>query len=362
MVKLEEMIKNKQIKNMFKKATALMEEGKLKEARELFEKIQEQDSNYASLKDFMEKLNELEAEEKKREEERKKKEQAELIQNMLKNLKDNEGILKLLKEIAEEGSDTDEKLVLAKAYSICYSEGKIEESLELVKKALFIRSDYEDAVVLFKYLTNVKELKDKGKEAFTRGSWKDAKKYYEEALELDLQSKYLNSLFYTNIASVLMKEEKVDEAIKACNMSLKLNPKWITAYKKRAKCFVMIHEYDDATRDLNIAIKIDPNDESLKKQLQVTQNFSEQAPLVNYYQILGIDRHMSIPDEEKFKMSINKKVRKLKSKWHPDRHEDEHKKLKAEKMCHKIDEAADILLNQASRYDYNEKYDKQFPT
>eukprot|EP00817_Percolomonadidae_sp_ATCC50343_P002092 CAMPEP_0117429670 /NCGR_PEP_ID=MMETSP0758-20121206/9195_1 /TAXON_ID=63605 /ORGANISM="Percolomonas cosmopolitus, Strain AE-1 (ATCC 50343)" /LENGTH=94 /DNA_ID=CAMNT_0005216893 /DNA_START=216 /DNA_END=500 /DNA_ORIENTATION=- len=87
---------------MFKKATALMEEGKLKEARELFEKIQEQDSNYASLKDFMEKLNELEAEEKKREEERKKKEQAELIQNMLKNLKDNEGILKLLKEIAEE--------------------------------------------------------------------------------------------------------------------------------------------------------------------------------------------------------------------------------------------------------------------
>jgi len=113
------------------------------------------------------------------------------------------------------------------------------------------------------------KLKDKGNRAFAKKLVRRALRCYEEALEL----KFDIVPVLTNIAQCHLRLHQYDDCLEYCNRALYVQPENIKALSRRAKVHRLTDppKYHLAVQDLTQALKIDPDNKSLRRELEETQ-------------------------------------------------------------------------------------------
>jgi len=166
---------------------------------------------------------------------------------------------------------------------------------------------------------------------------------FDECLALDPLNLTFNATILLNKSIALSRQSKNEEALKALNQCIAMNPDYAKALVKRGEILQGMGDYDEACRDFGRAAGIDQNGFGVQAKLQQAQRQAKAAKKKDYYKILGVTKEST--DAE-----IKKAYRKLALKWHPDKNsETEEQKARAEKMFKEVNEAWAVLSDAEKR-------------
>ena len=90
--------------------------------------------------------------------------------------------------------------------------------------------------------TKAKELKEKGNAAFQKKNFKEAEKYYSEAIQLNIGSRPL----WTNRAICRNRMEDFEDALLDCDTALKIDPKCTKSITQKGNALFGLRRFDEA--------------------------------------------------------------------------------------------------------------------
>lgn len=141
--------------------------------------------------------------------------------------------------------------------------------------------------------------------------------------------------------------ENQSETLKYCNKAIAVNKEDIEALLTRGEIQLDIGDYDEASEDFNVVLKLEDINGSHGKAQEFLQKVERSRRMGrDYYKVLGVSRKASDKD-------IRKAYRKLSKEWHPDKYSGDLPKDKVEKKMSDINEAYEVL----SKPELREKFD-----
>ena len=135
----------------------------------------------------------------------------------------------------------------------------------------------------------VMELKEKGNAHFTKQQRDDATRCYRRALHrlkklkkgpadsLDPQVASLYTTLATNLATVLFQQQKYQPSVAAATQALEVTPMHVKALYRRAVAHRRVGNAEQALRDLQTALTVEPTHAACRKERQSLQQAIKQA-------------------------------------------------------------------------------------
>ncbi|XP_038072448.1 dnaJ homolog subfamily C member 7-like [Patiria miniata] len=232
-----------------------------------------------------------------------------------------------------------------------YYQDNMDKALQHFQQTLKLAPDHSSARVAFKKCKLLKSKKEEGNERFKGGRYKEAYDLYTEALEVDPLNVNTNAKIYCNRATVCSKLKKPDQAILDCNKALELDPDYLKALMRRAKCYKETEQYEEAVRDYEKVCQMDRSREN-KAALQDAKFELKKSKRKDYYKMLNISKNAT--DDE-----IKKAYKKHALLHHPDRHSSKSEEVqKAEEVKFKeVGEAYSVLSDSKKKMRYDSGQD-----
>merc|ERR1712110_1136053 len=161
-----------------------------------------------------------------------------------------------------------------------------------------------------------------------------------------------NAKLHFNRATVAAKQRKSEECIKDCDRALELDPGYIKALLRRAKCYMESEQYEEAVRDYEKVLKSDKGNMEYRQLLQEAKLELKKSKRTDFYKILGVEKTAN--DDE-----IKKAYRKRAMVHHPDRHSSasDDEKKDHETKFKEVGEAYAILSDEKKRRMYDQGHD-----
>jgi tetratricopeptide (TPR) repeat protein len=163
--------------------------------------------------------------------------------------------------------------------------------------------------------------------------WRKALSSYERGLaytqylytkdeSVEKQKRELVTLLFLNKALACIKLNQYGDAFRSCDEALKLDNKCGKAYYRRALCFEMKGEYENAKKDLLMSMKYNPNDGGIREELEKVKVLVQKQE-----------------EKEKKKYSnLFEKLKKIEDEEDKEKKEEAKKKKKEEKELEKEEE------------------------
>ena len=233
------------------------------------------------------------------------------------------------------------------------------EYFEIAKKMMSnhpVGARHSECLQVLQTINLVDEGKIRGNEFFSNKKFAQSIDYYSRAIAVDPTNEKTLRILYCNRAAAYKEIGRYKEGAEDCTAALKLDNQFSKAYARRARCREHMGDYFSAIKDYKQAIKYDPYEKELYKELrnaeQLYKNENEREK--DYYFILQITKHAN--DKE-----IKLKYRELSLKWHPDKctHMDEDEKNHAEKKFKAINQAYVILSDTQKRREYDNTLERE---
>jgi RNA polymerase II-associated protein 3 len=118
--------------------------------------------------------------------------------------------------------------------------------------------------------------KERGNLFFKDNLFDDAINCYTRAIELDP----INHVLPANRAMCLLKQEKYASAELDCTLSIHLNDKYSKAYHRRGQARLNLEKFEEAARDFEQVIKLEPNNKQAQEELRKIENKIESRCLI----------------------------------------------------------------------------------
>jgi len=232
-----------------------------------------------------------------------------------------------------------------------YYQDQTDRAYTLFQHLLRTNPDCKKARDAYKKAKNLETTKEAGNNAFRTRKYTEALELYTKALNIDPLNKTTNSKLYCNRATVNSKLGKNTECIDDCSQAIELDPSYLKAYLRRAKCYMDTEKYEEAVRDYEKILKLDHSQEN-RRLLKEAKLELKKSKRKNYYKILGVEK--TADDSE-----IKKAYRKEALKHHPDRHAgaDEATKKAEEVLFKEVGEAYNVLSDKEKRNRYDNGLD-----
>ncbi|OBA25441.1 TPR-like protein [Hanseniaspora valbyensis NRRL Y-1626] len=132
-------------------------------------------------------------------------------------------------------------------------------------------------------LTN---FKNQGNEQFKLRNYKDARKFYEDGLQIDAEAYDPEK---DNKAACELELKNYRKCINDCKKSLKIDSKNAKAYYRMGKAFFLLKKYDEANGSISFGLLIDKDNKSLL-QLLKSVNTKEEEILADEMKKLAIEK------------------------------------------------------------------------
>ncbi|KAI3654446.1 hypothetical protein MP228_001165 [Amoeboaphelidium protococcarum] len=119
------------------------------------------------------------------------------------------------------------------------------------------------------------ELKQLANEQYKKGSYQEAVKLYGEWIDLEQ-----SAVGHCNRAASLMMLKKYKEAVEDCKKAIELDGGYVKAYVRLAKCCLALGNINEAVRQFQLALDVDPTNPSISKELhqaEAIRKFVESA-------------------------------------------------------------------------------------
>ena len=105
----------------------------------------------------------------------------------------------------------------------------------------------------FRNIKKSHDLKEEASALFKKGAVQAAIDKFQDCLEIDELNIHYNATIYLNIGIGLSKLKKHEDALKALNRSVALNPNYAKAYVKRGEINTALEYHEEALRDFQQA-------------------------------------------------------------------------------------------------------------
>lgn len=108
-------------------------------------------------------------------------------------------------------------------------------------------------------------------------------KDYHKAIESYTKAISLNSIdpsYYANRAACYLALKKYNSCIDDCNETLNIDPKFSKAWRRKGRAYFYLGDLKESKLCFEEAIKLDPNDSSLKDELRETENLLDMVERV----------------------------------------------------------------------------------
>ncbi|XP_022103561.1 dnaJ homolog subfamily C member 7-like isoform X2 [Acanthaster planci] len=232
-----------------------------------------------------------------------------------------------------------------------YYQDNMDKAIQHFQQTLKLAPDHSPARIAFKKCKLLKSKKEEGNEMFKRGNYQEAYGLYTEALQVDPLNVNTNAKLYCNRATVCSKLNKPDQGILDCNKALELDPDYLKAFMRRAKCYMETEQYEEAVRDYEKVCQMDRSREN-KALLQEANLELKKSKRKDYYKILNISKNAT-------EVEIKKAYKKHALLHHPDRHSNKTEEVqKAEEVKFKeVGEAYNVLSDSKKKMRYDSGQD-----
>ncbi|KAL3320557.1 DnaJ subfamily C member 7 [Cichlidogyrus casuarinus] len=230
---------------------------------------------------------------------------------------------------------------------VLYYMNNSDKAFEHFSHILQQNPDHIQTQKFFKLAKQVARIKNDGNAAIKSQDYSKAKDCYTEALSLDPLNDALNAILFCNRACALFNMKQYDTALEDCERSLNLDPNYVKAFIRKAKCYDALERYEEAITLWETVVSID-GCASHQKGLKGAKLALKRSKEVNFYKVLGVSKDASTEE-------IKKAYRKRALEHHPDRHAhaNEDEKHEQEKIFKSIGEAYSVLSDPSKR----ERYD-----
>ncbi len=118
--------------------------------------------------------------------------------------------------------------------------------------------------------------KERGNQFFKDNLLNEAINCYTKAIELDP----LNAVYPANRAMCLLKQEKYGVAEADCSLSIELDADYTKAYYRRANARFKLNKLDEAKKDYEQVLKLDPSNKAAQSELIKLEQLIEGSHLI----------------------------------------------------------------------------------
>ncbi|CAJ0599004.1 unnamed protein product [Cylicocyclus nassatus] len=121
--------------------------------------------------------------------------------------------------------------------------------------------------------------------AYSEGRFNEALECYEQAIA----ARPHNAILFANYAAILLRLDRVDEALKNADHAIELDPNWAKAYYRRGEALRRLNALLPAVVSLSEGVALDPSNKLIAEmQIDVSQQLFKHFPLERL-QSMGLD-------------------------------------------------------------------------
>nr|KAI8743935.1 tetratricopeptide repeat protein 12-like [Biomphalaria glabrata] len=121
--------------------------------------------------------------------------------------------------------------------------------------------------------TTANTLKEQGNAEFKQGNFQKALELYNQAIDQIRDS----SVLYTNRAQARMKLGLYSDALKDCDLALRLWPNCLKAYVHQGHAYLALKDFDKARKSYQQILSVDPKKENMVQEYIADVNRAEEA-------------------------------------------------------------------------------------
>jgi len=107
---------------------------------------------------------------------------------------------------------------------------------------------------------SAEDLKAKGNQAFTKGDFAEAVKFFSEAINLDPK----NHILYSNRSGAFAGQKKYQEALDDADKTIEIKPDWAKGYSRKVTALQFLGRNDEAEKVCDQGLAIEPSNAQLK--------------------------------------------------------------------------------------------------
>mmetsp|Transcript_47687 Transcript_47687/g.91073 ORF Transcript_47687/g.91073 Transcript_47687/m.91073 type:complete len:605 (+) Transcript_47687:76-1890(+) len=258
------------------------------------------------------------------------------------------------------------------AYRLCskalYLKGDFDQATKHLRQVLNLNPDDSAAGQEFKRLRTVQAAAAAARHAFFQRDFDAAVLNFTQALDADpaLQVQVhpetlviqrtvhnpLSAALYAERAAARLRLKQFEDCLLDSRRAIAAQDDCKAAHQAYVAALQTLERFEECEAHLKKLLEYDPNDSVWQKRFQNCQFEIRKRKRPDYYSVLGVSSVASV-------LEIKNAYKMRALEWHPDRHDSEDLRARAEEKFKLIGEGLEILSDEMKRALYDEGYDKE---
>jgi len=227
--------------------------------------------------------------------------------------------------------------------TLYYTMGEADESLNEIRECLKLDPDHKECFPHYKKVKKLVKQMNSIHDFRNEGRWEDCLNKVEAMKKTESEVKAYATRAREHQCHCYSKSGQFKEAVDACTEVIAATNNNIDALCDRAEAYILNEMYEEGVDDYKKAQEVAGDMKKVNDGLKRAEKLLKQSKKRDYYKILGVKRNAS-------KKEIKDAYRGLAKIWHPDMHESEEDKKKAEKKFFDIAAAKEVLSDPDMRH------------
>lgn len=228
-----------------------------------------------------------------------------------------------------------------------YALGELDTSKEHYRMALKYDPEHKGSKTGHRKLKKVAGFLAKCQAAMQNGRFQEAVPHLTNLINADPTHEVYVTAAYTDLGVAHKEMRQFAEAKAAIEQVFRRNPRDWNAYRVLGEIQLDNEEFEEAVNTLRRAAEDSDGDQVTHESLHRAEVALKQSKQKDYYKILGVPRNANVK-------TIKKAYREKALEFHPDKHQGEEEKERAEKQFTLVAEANEVLSDP----DLRGKYDR----
>lgn len=242
--------------------------------------------------------------------------------------------------------ESDNIVALELRGSSYYVLGELDAAMNHYRQGLKFDPEHNGCKSGYRLVKKIQTLLTKSSKSMSTGDWGAATKHLLSLIEADPQHRTVALQAQLDLSSAYRHLKNFKEAKLAAERAIEMDGNNAQAYRILGQVHMENDDFEEAAQKFRRANELSPGVGEIEDDLRRAEAALKQSKQKDYYKILGVTRKATVKE-------IKKAYREMALKWHPDKHNGEEEKEKAEKQFQLVAEAYEVLEDAEKRQKYD---------